>query len=49
MTTRELRKALFEIDNQKMTVEELRHILFDVEEQDKELEQDDLHRITYGK
>ncbi len=46
MTIRELRKKLFEIEDQQMTVEELRHILFEVEDQDAELEPDDLWRIT---
>lgn len=46
MTIRELRKKLFEIEDQQMTVEEHRHILFEVEDQDAELEPDDLWRIT---
>ncbi len=49
MTARELRKMLTEVDNQEMTIKELRKILFDLEEQDKELEDNDLMRITWGK
>ncbi len=42
MTVRELRKALFEIQDQKMTVKELRDILFELENQDAELKPEDL-------
>ena len=37
MTARDLRRILFEIEDQEMTVRELRELLFEVEEQDKEL------------
>jgi hypothetical protein len=37
MTPRELREALFYIQNQEMTVKELRAKLFDIEDQDMEL------------
>ena len=40
MNTKELRNALFEIDNQNMTVEELRKLLFAVENQDTEITPD---------
>mgnify|MGYP003571253796 CR=1 FL=1 len=49
MTVRELRKALFEIENQNMSIKELRAILFDVEDQDRELENGELFKLTYGK
>ena len=49
MTLRELRQALTEIENQNMTVQELRAILFEQENQDKELNNMDLLKITYGK
>lgn len=49
MTIRELRQALTEIENQNMTVQELRAILFEQENQDKELNNMDLLKITYGK
>jgi hypothetical protein len=37
MTARELREALYYIENQKMTVEQLRKALFEVEKQDEPL------------
>ena len=37
MTARELRQALFNLSNQKMTVEELRAMLYDADDQDKEM------------
>lgn len=46
MTARELRKMLFNVENQKLTVEELRRILFEIDEQDEELEEDTLSRLT---
>lgn len=49
MTIRELRTALTEIDNQNMTIKELRAILFEQEDQDKELADNDLLKMTYGK
>ena len=49
MTIRELRQALTEIENQNMTVQELRASLFEQENQDKELNNMDLLKITYGK
>ena len=49
MTIRELRQALTEIENQNMTVQELRANLFEQENQDKELNNMDLLKITYGK
>lgn len=48
-TIRELRKILTEIDNQNMTVKELRGILFEQENQEKELEHNDLLKMTCGK
>jgi len=38
LTIRNLRKALFYIDNDQMTVKELRALLFKANEQDKEIE-----------
>ena len=38
MTTRELRQALFHLNDQKMTVEQLRSMLFGIADQDAELE-----------
>jgi hypothetical protein len=49
MTIRELRQALTEIENQNMTVQELRAILFEQADQDKELNNMDLLKVTYGK
>lgn len=46
MTTRELRKMLFSVDNQELTVKELRAILFNVDEQDKELTDVDMMHLT---
>lgn len=46
MTVRELRKMLFNVENQKLTVEELRRILFDVDEQDEEITDTQLMRLT---
>ena len=40
ITIRELRKALFWVDNQKMTIEELRKLLFEIENQDEKLDED---------
>jgi Ca2+-binding EF-hand superfamily protein len=37
MTVKELRTALFEIDNQNMTVKELRALLFAVENENAEI------------
>ena len=49
MTTRELRQALTEIDNQNLTVRELRAILFEQENQDRELQENDLFKLAYRK
>ena len=49
MTTRELRKMLFEVVNQELTIKELRDILFQVEDQDKELTDTAIKRLTYKK
>jgi len=49
MTTRELRKMLFEVENQELTIKELRDILFQVEDQDKELTDTAIKRLTYNK
>ena len=49
MTARELRKALFEINNQEMTIKELRDILYTVENQDEELKPEDIFKLTYNK
>lgn len=49
MTVRELRKMLFEVENQELTVKELRDILFQVEDQDKELTDTAIKRLTYNK
>ena len=49
VTIRELRQALTEIDNQNLTVRELRAILFEQEEQDRELHENDLFKLAYGK
>lgn len=38
MTTRELRQALFHLENQEMTVKELRRMLFKEVDQDAQLE-----------
>lgn len=46
MTTRELRQALTEIENQDTTIKELRTILFDQEDQDKELGPLDMLKMT---
>lgn len=49
VTIRELRQVLTEIDNQNLTVRELRAILFEQEEQDRELHENDLFKLTFGK
>lgn len=49
MTTRELRKILTAVDDQKMTVKELRALLFEVEAQDDEITEEDMLRLTYNK
>jgi len=36
---RDLRKALYLVDNQEMTVKELRSVLFAIDEQDEELDE----------
>lgn len=46
MTTRELRKILFNVTNQELTVKELRAILFEIEEQDKELKDFEIAELT---
>lgn len=46
MTVRELRQALFAVENQEMTVKELRDILFEIEEQDEELGEAELAKLT---
>ena len=46
MTTRELRKMLFNVENQELTVKELRDILFAIEDQDNELTQKTLYELT---
>ncbi|MDE6260390.1 MAG: hypothetical protein K2M42_05940 [Oscillospiraceae bacterium] len=48
-TIRELRQALTTIENQNLSVRELRAILFEQEDQDRELDSDDLFKLTCGR
>lgn len=46
MTTRELRKALVEIEDQEITVKKLRELLYEIEDQDAELTTETLLVLT---
>ena len=45
MSANELRKLLFEINDQDLTVRELRQILFDLEDQVRELTTEDFQNM----
>lgn len=46
MTVGELRKMLFNVENQEMTVRELRELLFNIDDQDEELTERLLMKLT---
>lgn len=45
MTVRDLRRLLFEIENQNLTVRDVRTLLFDVDDQDTPMDVLDLARL----